>query len=1063
MPSEFPPIPKEILNRFPSAKDWNEKLKEFWTRSTAAIQSAQETVANYSNSRVVYSVDSFLIYAKNGIPQPMFALDSTGVKLGNVLTISTPGRKIFIGEGVFNSANTPFYVDALGNFSLGDSLVWDAATSSLTIVGSITATTGTIGGFDIGTDYIRDTANSMGMASTVSGGDDVRFWAGDTFANRATAPFRVTESGILNATNNAVIVGSVSGRLTATLAAAINAAGNLITDVVNPRLDSGLKTILSDFTFGAADFSGAVKSGTIAWNTATGAITGGSGVLLYRSGIVGANAGVATFTIDATTGAATFAGTLSAPNGNIGGWTIGATTLVGGNATLDSTGVLILGTVNDVVVLSATDATYRLWVGNATAGSAAFAVTKAGALTATGATISGSISASSGTIGGWTVGASTLAGGNATLSSAGVLTLGTANDVVIISAADATYRLWIGNVATGSAPFTVTKAGDLTASSAAIAGTISGRSTVTIAGTIDASGNVVTDLINARLNTSAKTMLSDFSFGAADYSGALKAGTIAWNTMTGAITGGSGVLVFRGGIIGAAAGVATFTLDAATGAATFAGALSAPTGSIGGWTIGASTLTGGNAVLGSSGVLTLGTGNDVVVLSAVDATYRLWIGNATAASAAFSVTKAGALSATGATISGSITSTSGTIGGFTLGADYIRDSANSFGLASTVTGGDDVRFWAGDTFANRATAPFRLTEAGAIFSTSGTIGGFTLSSTALTSTSLIIDTAFAGYGRITQIGATNTSILDGSGLVISDGSGIASNYGKTSLAFSYPAAGYDYTFGTGGLVMKASTGLSTTTLQTTGALGGSATGFNVIASSGSAGIIFGSDTVANLYRSAASTLKTDGGLVVTGTLSSGVLNPSSISIGSGSPLTSITSSSLTFSSTGGVQGVYSINSLAFQAYSAAPTITFGIGSATNIFRISTSSGVETLEFGSDTNLYRSAANTLKTDDAFVASGTISGSGVIRSTDGTIIVSVLNDGVGAYIGTQSNHDVVLIKNGAQVGVLTATGLNAAPIGATTPSTGNFTNLAATSLAGVGTRNVVVDASGNLSAP
>lgn len=69
-----------------------------------------------------------------------------------------------------------------------------------TFRGTLTATAGTIGGFNIGSDYIRDAANSMGLASTVSGSDDVRFWAGDTFANRATAPFRVTEAGILTAT-----------------------------------------------------------------------------------------------------------------------------------------------------------------------------------------------------------------------------------------------------------------------------------------------------------------------------------------------------------------------------------------------------------------------------------------------------------------------------------------------------------------------------------------------------------------------------------------------------------------------------------------------------------------------------------------------------------------------------------------------------------------------------------------------------------------------------------------------------------------------------------------------
>lgn len=79
----------------------------------------------------------------------------------------------------------------------------------------------------------------------------------------------------------------------------------------------------------------------------------------------------------------------------------------------------------------------------------------------------------------------------------------------------------------------------------------------------------------------------------------------------------------------------------------------------------------------------------------------------------------------------SATFDTGTIGGFTMGADYLRDTGNSFGLASTVTGGDDVRFWAGSTFANRATAPFNVTEAGVITATSGIVGGWNLSSTAL--------------------------------------------------------------------------------------------------------------------------------------------------------------------------------------------------------------------------------------------------------------------------------------------------------------------------------------------
>jgi len=126
-------------------------------------------------------------------------------------------------------------------------------------------------------------------------------------------------------------------------------------------------------------------------------------------------------------------------------------------------------------------------------------------------------------------------------------------------------------------------------------GTISSRSTVTIASTIDASGNILTDITNARLNSSAKTILSDFNFGSTDYAGAVKAGDITWNTTTGAITGGSGIAIYRGGIIGAAAGVATFTIDATTGSASFLGSISS------GSTITGSTVTGGTIQTATSG------------------------------------------------------------------------------------------------------------------------------------------------------------------------------------------------------------------------------------------------------------------------------------------------------------------------------------------------------------------------------------------------------------------------------------------------------------------------------
>lgn len=195
IPSDFPAIPDEVIARFPSARDWQNRLNAFWTRTNQALQEAQNQTARQVNSHVVYTVDSFLIYARNGIAEPMFQLDDTGIRLGNVLVINTTGRKVYIGAGNYASDDTPFYVDTLGNFSLGASLTWDPVLDTLTITGIINATSGTIGGFDIGADYIRDVANSFGLASTITGANDVRFWAGETFANRAIAPFRIYENG----------------------------------------------------------------------------------------------------------------------------------------------------------------------------------------------------------------------------------------------------------------------------------------------------------------------------------------------------------------------------------------------------------------------------------------------------------------------------------------------------------------------------------------------------------------------------------------------------------------------------------------------------------------------------------------------------------------------------------------------------------------------------------------------------------------------------------------------------------------------------------------------------
>ena len=76
------------------------------------------------------------------------------------------------------------------------------------ISGSISATTGFIGGWVVGINSITDVAGTVGLSSLVTIGDDIRFWAGST--TPSTAPFSVTESGVLKSTSGTIANWNIS-------------------------------------------------------------------------------------------------------------------------------------------------------------------------------------------------------------------------------------------------------------------------------------------------------------------------------------------------------------------------------------------------------------------------------------------------------------------------------------------------------------------------------------------------------------------------------------------------------------------------------------------------------------------------------------------------------------------------------------------------------------------------------------------------------------------------------------------------------------------------------------
>lgn len=148
--------------------------------------------------------------------------------------------------------------------------------------------------------------------------------------------------------------------------------------------------------------------------------------------------------------------------------------------------------------------------------------------------------------------------------------------------------------------------------------------------------------------------------------------------------------------------------DDSAGQLIIKGNVTATTGAIGGWTLGATSLTAGS-------------GANTVGLDSGGTNPAFYAGSATPGSAPFRVTAAGALTATSGSIggltinSGSLSAASGYLSlvGGAAGTAHIAVGGSSQvgGLATTT-----VAFWAGDTHANRGTAPFRVDFDGNLYS-----------------------------------------------------------------------------------------------------------------------------------------------------------------------------------------------------------------------------------------------------------------------------------------------------------------------------------------------------------
>jgi hypothetical protein len=126
------------------------------------------------------SISSPIIAGNGGYISGLFVVGN-----GGAITLDGTNKKMYIGSGTFGNANTSFYVDNSGQFSLKDKLTWNGTTLSISgdinVTGGNAATTTQVSAAQTAADNAQTTANgklSAGQAAndvnsnstTISGG-----------------------------------------------------------------------------------------------------------------------------------------------------------------------------------------------------------------------------------------------------------------------------------------------------------------------------------------------------------------------------------------------------------------------------------------------------------------------------------------------------------------------------------------------------------------------------------------------------------------------------------------------------------------------------------------------------------------------------------------------------------------------------------------------------------------------------------------------------------------------------------------------------------------------------
>ena len=523
---------------------------------------------------------------------------------------------------------------SIGGFEVGSNLISSSTGtlilksngqltgSNVSMSGVITATklvaseAGEIGGFTIGstlsaTNIVLNPAgpNIQLAGKTTFADNDVDgvFIGTEGIAIGDDNEFTVTNAGVLNATSATIV-----GDITAT-------TGNFLGDVNA----TSVKAI-----------SGSIGGFTI---TPTAISSSGESLILRSNGRITASDAKIAGQIEATH--------LNADSGSIGGFTIGANTLTTTEAGIGKAGQA-----------------QAFFAGSDTPNSAEFRVSHAGALVASNATITGEVNATTGNFEG-AVNATSLKVSSGSIGGFGI----TATE--ISSSDGSNLRL--------------KSSGQITASNAKIAGQIDATSVSADSGSIGGFTLSSTSLFSG----------SRFAISASNIDGEI-------------FISSSEFKVFNDG------------------------AMSASVGNIGGFKIGAEKLTGGLTTISSSGEINVGTlqgvgdiadtrtgfqvnksGEVLIKQGAANSNYiRFDNGDLDIVTSALKLLEGNL------TISGTLSSSIGNIGGFTIGANTLTTAGAGIGDSS-----QNQAFFAGDDTPNNA--EFRVSHAGALVATSATITG----------------------------------------------------------------------------------------------------------------------------------------------------------------------------------------------------------------------------------------------------------------------------------------------------------------------------------------------------